>query len=43
MGARVLNMTCASGKVQVAQQEQLLTLLYRGCQLPSDYASILES
>jgi hypothetical protein len=43
MGARVLNMTCASGTVQVAQQEQLLALLYQGCQLPSNYASILES
>ncbi len=43
MGARVLEMTCSSGRVTVAQQEQLLALLYAGCQLPSDYVSILES
>jgi hypothetical protein len=47
MGARRLKMTCFSSdkviKVTVAQQEQLLALLYAGCQLPSDYVSILES
>jgi hypothetical protein len=43
IGARTLNMTCPSGKLNVAQQEQLLALLYSGCQLPSNYVSILES
>ena len=43
MGARVLKMTCSSGTVRVAQQEQLLALLYQGCLLPSNYVSILES
>ncbi len=32
-----------SGKISIADQEQLLTKLYSGCTLPSDYVSILES
>jgi hypothetical protein len=43
VGARTLDMTCPGGTVNVAQQEQLLALLYSGCQPPSNYASILES
>jgi hypothetical protein len=43
MGARTLKMTCGRVKIIVAQQEQLLALLYAGCQLPSNYVSILES
>lgn len=43
MGARVLDMRCASHTVAVAQQEQLLVLLYDGCQLPSNYVALLES
>ena len=43
MGARTLNMSCSNGTVNVAQQEQLLSLLYGGCQLPGNYVSILES
>jgi hypothetical protein len=43
MGARTLNLSCSSGTVNVAQQEQLLALLYSGCQPPGNYASILAS
>ena len=43
MGARTLDMTCSSGMITVAQQEQLLALLYARCQLPGDYVSKLES
>jgi hypothetical protein len=43
MGARTLEMSCSSGKISVADQEQLLAKLYSGCTLPSDYVSILES
>lgn len=43
MGARTLNMSCSSGNVNVAQQQQLMALMYSGCQLPSNYVSILES
>ena len=43
MGARTLDMACPDGTVSVAQQEQLLALLYSGCQPPSNYVSILES
>ena len=43
MGARTLEMSCSSGKITVADQEQLLAKLYSGCTLPSDYVSILES
>ncbi len=43
MGARTLSMTCASGKVIVSNQEQLLAHLYAGCKLPSNYYSILTS
>lgn len=41
MGARTLNMTCASGRVVVSNQEQLLGRLYSGCTLPGDYIGIL--
>ena len=43
MGARTLEMSCSSGNVVVADQEQLLAKLYGGCMLPSDYVSTLES
>jgi hypothetical protein len=43
MGARSLTMTCANAHVPVIDQEQLLAKLYAGCQLPSNYASILAS
>ncbi len=43
MGARKLTMACPSGNVITSQQEQLLSLLYSGCQLPSNYVGILES
>ena len=43
MGARTLEMSCSSGKITVADQEQLLAKLYSGCTLPGGYASILES
>jgi hypothetical protein len=43
MGARTLTLSCASGKVTVQSQEQLLASLYSGCTLPSDYISILTS
>ena len=41
MGARVLTMKCGSRYVQVANQEQLLSTMYLGCALPSNYYSIL--
>jgi hypothetical protein len=40
--ARTLEMACSSGKVVVADQEQLLAKLYAGCSLPANYLSILE-
>lgn len=47
MGARTLPMTCSTDRVTeevvVADQEQLLARLSSGCQLPANYASILES
>jgi hypothetical protein len=43
MGARTLMMSCSSRSVTASQQEQLLSLLYNGCQLPSNYVSVLES
>ncbi len=43
MGARVLEMTCATGKVRVEAQEQLLANLYSNCKLPSDYVNTLQS
>jgi hypothetical protein len=43
MGARTLEMTCSSGKIVVADQEQLLAKFYSGCTLPANYVSILES
>ena len=43
MGAIKLTMSCTSGKVVVINQEQLLAKLYAGCNLPSNYYSILAS
>jgi hypothetical protein len=43
MGARSLTMSCAAGHITVIDQEQLLAKLYAGCQLPSNYISILTS
>ena len=43
MGARTLKMTCDHVRITVAQQEQLLALLYADCKLPGNYVSILES
>lgn len=43
MGARVLDLMCSFRTVEVAQQEQLLALLYARCQLPSNYVALLES
>jgi len=43
IGARTLNMACASGHVVVSNQEQLLARLYNGCTLPGDYIGILTS
>ncbi len=42
MGTVTLAMSCASGKIVVADQEQLLAKLYSGCKLPADYTSTLE-
>jgi hypothetical protein len=43
MGARKLVMTCSTGKQTVINQEQLLSSLYAGCSLPSNYVDILVS
>lgn len=43
MGARTLLMSCSSGGVEVANQEDLLARMYTGCSLPSNYVSILAS
>jgi hypothetical protein len=43
MGAVKLVLSCSSGKIVVADQEQLLAKLYSGCKLPTDYASTLQS
>jgi hypothetical protein len=43
MGARTLSMSCASGKTTVSSQEQLLAMLYNGCNLPGNYIGILAS
>jgi hypothetical protein len=40
---RILEMTCSSGKIRVADQLQLLAKLYSGCKLPDDYVSTLTS
>ena len=42
MGAVKLTMSCPSGAVVVSEQEQLLAKLYSGCQLPADYATLLQ-
>ena len=41
MGARTLTMSCPSGSITVATQEDLLARLYNGCTLPSNYVSKL--
>lgn len=41
MGAITLTMSCSTGKVSVADQEQLLAKLYAGCSLPANYRAIL--
>jgi hypothetical protein len=43
MGARVLDLTCSSGKVTVVDQLQLLARLYQHCSLPSNYVDTLTS
>lgn len=43
MGARTLTLSCPRGAVQVQTQPALLGALYRGCQLPANYRSILAS
>ncbi|HKV57111.1 MAG TPA: hypothetical protein VJO32_02480 [Ktedonobacteraceae bacterium] len=43
MGAVKLTMSCSSGKIVMADQEQLLAKLYSGCTLPTDFTSTLES
>jgi len=42
MGAVTLALSCSSGKVVLADQEQLLAKLYSGCKLPGDYTNTLE-
>jgi hypothetical protein len=41
MGSRTLVMSCARGKVVVADQERLLATLYQGCKLPANAYWIL--
>lgn len=41
MGARKLQLSCTDSQVTVADQEQLLSKMYSGCTLPSNYASVL--
>jgi hypothetical protein len=41
MGTLTLKLTCPSGSVTIADQEQLLAQLYAGCTPPTNYASIL--
>ena len=43
MGAKTLTLTCSSGKVTVADQEQLLARMYSGCTLPGNYVDTLSS
>nr|BBH94633.1 hypothetical protein KTA_28320 [Thermogemmatispora argillosa] len=43
MGARSLTLSCPRGAVEVETQPALLGALYRGCQLPANYYSILAS
>ncbi len=43
MGARTLAMGCASGQVNVVNQEQLLSRMYQGCSLPGNYLGVLTS
>jgi len=41
IGARTLTLSCPSGQVNIAEQEQLLAELYSGCTLPGDYINAL--
>jgi len=41
MGARSLTLSCASGKINVIDQEMLLAKLYSGCTLPNNYESVI--
>jgi hypothetical protein len=43
MGARTLSLSCAGKATSVADQEQLLARMYRGCSLPSNYVGIITS
>jgi hypothetical protein len=43
MGARTLVLSCASGKVTVSEQSQLLAKLYDHCILQSDYDNVVTS
>lgn len=43
MGARSLTLSCASGKINVIDQEALLAKLYSGCTLPDNYESVIAS
>ncbi len=43
MGTRNLVLSCANGKVSIADQEQLLARLYSGCALPGNYANTISS
>jgi hypothetical protein len=43
MGARRLQLTCASGKAAVVDQEALLAKLYAGCSPQSNYVQVIES
>jgi hypothetical protein len=40
-GARTLTLACPSGQMQVSTQPALLAALYRGCQVPGNYRSLL--
>jgi len=43
MGARNLTLSCATGKINVIDQETLLAKLYSGCTLPDNYANVIAS
>ncbi len=43
LGAKTLTLSCATGQVNVIDQERLLAKLYSGCTLPGDYVGILAS
>ena len=43
MGARTLSLSCPGGGASVADQEQLLAKMYKGCTLPANYVAVLTS